>query len=80
MLIEEEKGIPDRIHDPLGERVHVIDVDDQFPIGRPRSPREAGVLDKSTVPYLTLIKSNQLVPRDERSAINSHALPASAKE
>ena len=34
VLIEDEKGIPDRTHDPLAERVHIIDVDDQFPIGR----------------------------------------------
>ena len=39
VLIEEEKGIPDRIHDPLGERVHIIDVDDQFPIGRGQGVR-----------------------------------------
>jgi hypothetical protein len=24
-----EKRIPDRVHDPLGERVHIIDVDDR---------------------------------------------------
>ena len=39
VLIEDEKGIPDRIHDPLGERVHIIDVDDQFPIGRGQGVR-----------------------------------------
>ena len=34
ILIQDEKGIADRIHDPLSERVHIIDIDDQLPIGR----------------------------------------------
>ena len=75
ILIQDEKRIPDRIHDPLGERVHIIDIDEPVACWpRPRGPQEAGALDSSTVPYLTLTKSNQLVPRDERSATNSHTL------
>ena len=41
ILIQHQKGIPDRIHDPLGERVHIIDIDidDQLPIGRGQGVR-----------------------------------------
>jgi hypothetical protein len=39
VLIEDEKGIPDRIHDPLGDRVHIIDVDEQLPVGRGQGAR-----------------------------------------
>jgi hypothetical protein len=34
VLIKNEKGIPDRINDPLGDRVHIIDVDERLPVGR----------------------------------------------
>ena len=41
ILIQDEKGIADRIHDPLSERVHIIDIDidDQLPIGRGQGVR-----------------------------------------
>jgi hypothetical protein len=68
--IEHEKRIADRIHDPLGERVLIIDVDEGLPFWtRPGGPREDGAHDRSTVPCLTLT-TIQLLPRDERSATN----------
>src|SRR6202035_450426 len=39
VLVKDEKGIADRIHHPLRERVHIIDVDDPFPIGRGQGGR-----------------------------------------
>ena len=44
ILIQDKKGIPDRIHDPLGERVHIIDIDDQLPIGRGQGVRRRSAL------------------------------------
>jgi hypothetical protein len=36
ILIEDEKGNMDRVHNPLGQRVYIIDidVDDRSPVGR----------------------------------------------
>ena len=65
MLIQDEKGIPDRIHDPLGESVHIIDidVDERLPIGRGQGVRGRSALSiDSTFPCLTLIKSNHSFP------------------
>jgi hypothetical protein len=33
ILIEDEKRNMDRVHNPLGERVHIIDVDEPLPVG-----------------------------------------------
>jgi hypothetical protein len=55
VLIEDKKGNMDRVHNSLGERVPIIDIDD---------------LDSSTVPYLTITKSDQLVPATFREAMN----------
>ena len=34
VLIEDEKRIPDRIHDLLSKRVRIINVDERLPVGR----------------------------------------------
>ena len=39
ILVEDEKGMPDRIYDPLGERVHIIDVDEPWAVGRGQGAR-----------------------------------------
>ena len=44
ILIEDEKRNMNRVHNPLGERVHIIDIDDQLPIGRGQGVRRRSAL------------------------------------
>jgi hypothetical protein len=39
VLIEDEKRIPDRIHDLLSKRVRIINVDERLPVGRGQGVR-----------------------------------------
>ena len=39
ILIEDEKGNMDRVHNPLGKRVYIIDVEDWSPVGRGQGVR-----------------------------------------